>query len=79
MPWSVERRESALHVTVSPPMVGEWEALMDAIEASLTPRPLAIHLPSKIPGATRTDAGLLKMLWQALGSLDIPLLPSASS
>jgi hypothetical protein len=75
MPWSVERIGSALHVHMSPPMTGEWEALMDEIQSDLDPRPLAIHIPSKMPNATKTDSDMLKMLWDALGSLGIPLLP----
>jgi hypothetical protein len=79
MPWSVERVGSALHVQISVPMAGEWEALMDEIQASLDPRPLAIHIPSKMAAATNTDRDMLKMLWDALGSLGIPLLPPPSS
>jgi len=75
MPWSVERIGSALHVRISPPMAGGWEALMDEIQSDLDPRPLAIHIPSKMPDATKTDSDMLKMLWDALGSLGIPLLP----
>jgi hypothetical protein len=78
MPWSVERTGSALHVHVTSPMTGEWEALMDAIQSALDPRPLAIHIPSKMPDATRTDSDMLKMLWDALGSQGIPLLPPAT-
>jgi hypothetical protein len=75
MPWSVQRIGSALHVQVSDPMTGEWEPLMDEIHANLDPRPLAIHIPSKMSDATKTDGDMLKMLWDALGSLGIPLLP----
>jgi hypothetical protein len=78
MPWSVERIGSALHVHIGSPMTGEWEALMDEIQSDLDPRPLAIHIPSKMPGATKTDGDMLKMLWDALGSLGIPLLPPAA-
>jgi hypothetical protein len=75
MPWSIERTGSALHVTISVPMDGEREPLMDEVQANLAPKPLAIHLPSKIEGATKTDGDMLKVLWDALGSLGIPLLP----
>jgi len=75
MPWSVERVGSALHVEISPPMVSEWEPLMDEIQANLNPTPLAIHLPSRIPEATKTDQDMLKVMWQSLGALGIPLLP----
>jgi hypothetical protein len=76
MPWSVEREGSALRVELSAPMVGEWEPLMDEIQAQIgAPRPLAIHLPSRIAGATKTDQDMLKMLWDALGSVGVPLLP----
>jgi hypothetical protein len=75
MPWSVERVGSALHVRLKMPMTGEWEAVMDAVQAELERRPLAIYIPSKMPGATRTDSDMLKVLWDALGSLGVPLLP----
>lgn len=75
MPWSVERIGSTLNVQISIPMNGEWERLMDEIQSSLDPRPLAIHVPSKVEGAAPVDADMLKMLWSALRSLDIPLLP----
>jgi hypothetical protein len=79
MPWSVERVGSGLHVHVAMPMIGEWEAVMDEVQANLDPRPLAIHIPSKMAGATNTDTDMLKMLWDALGSHGIPLLPPTSS
>ena len=75
MPWSVERVGSALHVDITMPMGGGWETLMDEIEANLRPGLLAIHIPSKMAGATKTDTDMLKMLWDALGSHGIPLLP----
>ena len=31
--------------------------------------PLAIYLPSRIAGGSKTDADMLKMLWNALGSI----------
>ncbi len=80
MPWSVEQAGSALHVHISMPMTGEWEPLLDEIENSIgPPRPVAIHLPSKLPGATRTDREMLRLLWDALGSHGIPLLPPAGN
>jgi hypothetical protein len=78
MPWSVERVGSALHVQITLPMAaGGWETLIDEIEANLGPGLLAIHIPSKMAGATKTDSDMLKMLWDALGSHGIPLLPPA--
>jgi hypothetical protein len=74
MPWTVERSGSTLHVEISVP-VASWEALMDEIQANLNPVPKAIVLPSEVPGASTTDRDLLKMLWAALGSEGIPLLP----
>ena len=50
---------------------------MDEIHANLDPKPLAIHIPSKMGDATKTDADMLTMLWDALRSLGIPLLPPA--
>jgi hypothetical protein len=75
MPWTVERHGSALHIEISVPMNGEWEPLMDEVQVSLAPKPLAIHLPSKIEGATKNDRDMLKVLWDALRALEIPLLP----
>ena len=75
MPWSIERKESALHVHITGPMVEQWDALMNGLHDSLTPKPLAIHLPSRIEGGTETDAVRLMVLWETLGSFGIPLLP----
>jgi hypothetical protein len=75
MPWQIERDGSALHVRIDAPMVDEWELLMDEIQANLVPKPLAIYVPSRIEGATETDAGMLILLWQALGDIGILVLP----
>jgi hypothetical protein len=74
MPWSIDRVGSTLRVEISVP-VESWEALMDEIQANLLPVPKAVVLPSEIPGASQADRDLLKMLWAALGSEGIPLLP----
>jgi hypothetical protein len=74
MPWSVERAGSILRVDISVP-VESWEGLMDEIQSNLDPVPTAIVLPSEITGASTADRDLLKMLWAALGSEGIPLLP----
>lgn len=75
VPWSIERDASAVHVRITAPMVEQWDALMNGVHDHLTPRPLAIHLPSRIEGGTETDAVRLMVLWEALGALGIPLLP----
>ena len=75
MPWRVERIKSSLHVSIEPPMAEGWEALLDEIERNLDPKPLAVHLPSRLPNASKVDAEMLKLLWQRLGSHGIPLLP----
>ena len=75
MTWSVERIGSALHVSITMPMTGEWEALLDGIQANLKPKPLAIHIPSKVPGATKDDEEMLRLVWDSLASAAIPLLP----
>jgi hypothetical protein len=77
MPWSVERVGATLRVEITVP-VESWEALMDEIQANLKPVPKAILLPSEVPGASKADRDLLKMLWAALGSEGIPLLPPSS-
>ena len=75
VPWSIERDGSALHIHITGPVVEQWDALMNGIHDHLKPRPLAIHLPSRIEGGTETDAVRLTVLWEALGALGIPLLP----
>ena len=75
MTWSVERIGSALHVSITMTMTGEWEALLDGIQANLKPKPLAIHIPSKVPGATKDDEEMLRVVWNSLASAAIPLLP----
>jgi hypothetical protein len=77
MTWSVERIGSALHVSIAVPMAGEWDALLDEIQANMTPKPLAIHIPSKVPGATKDDEEMLRVVWVSLSSAQIPLLPPA--
>jgi len=57
------------------PMAGEWETLLDEIQTSLKPKPLAIHIPSKVPGATADDEAMLTVVWDSLAAAGIPLLP----
>jgi hypothetical protein len=75
MTWSIERVGSALHVSIATPMSGEWDALLDEVHAQLNPKPLAIHIPSKVPGATKDDEEMLRVVWVSLSSAGIPLLP----
>ena len=74
MPWEIEHDASALHVRIEVPMNGEWEALMDEVQSSLKPLPKAIYLPARLSDASRTDADMLKILWQSLTDLGIPIL-----
>ncbi len=74
MPWKIQREASAVRVQIEAPMGGEWERLMDEIQATLQPVPLAVYLPSKVQGGTKTDADMLKILWQSLVDLGIPIL-----
>jgi hypothetical protein len=75
MTWSVARVGSALHVSIAVPMTGEWEALLEDIQANLDPKPLAIHIPSKVEGATTNDEEMLRVVWDSLAAAGIPLLP----
>ena len=75
MPWSVERDSSALHVRITPPMLDEWEDLLDAVRANLEPVPYAIYLPSRIEGSSQLDSEMLTELWQTLQKLGILILP----
>ncbi|HJX08777.1 MAG TPA: hypothetical protein VJ736_11985 [Actinomycetota bacterium] len=75
MTWSVERVGSALHVSIAMPMQGTWDGLLEEIQANLKPKPLAIHIPSKVPGASKEDEEMLRVVWDSLAAVGIPLLP----
>jgi hypothetical protein len=74
LPWDIERDGSVLHVRLTPPLVDDWEAILEAIHSSLVPRPVAIYLPPAIEGGSATDADMIKLLWGAVESLGIPIL-----
>ena len=74
MPWEIQREASAVRVQIEAPMGGEWERLMDEIQASLKPVPKAVYLPSRLPSGTKTDADMLKILWRSLTDLGLPIL-----
>jgi hypothetical protein len=75
VPWSVKRDESVLRVEVKAPMDGEWEPLMDAVDAKFDPTPIAVYLPARIPSASETDAEMLRLLWQTITSRGVPIMP----
>ena len=75
MPWSVKRDQSVLRVEVRDPMDGEWQLLMDAVDAKFNPPPLAVYLPARIPSASQTDAEMLKLLWQIIAARGVPIMP----
>jgi hypothetical protein len=74
MPWEIQREASALHVRIELPMTGQWEAVMDEVQSSLKQTPKAVYLPARLSGASRTDADMLKILWQRVTDLGIPIL-----
>ena len=74
MPWEMHREGLALHVDITAPMEGEWETLMDEIQASLMPPPKAIYLPSHLNDGTSIDADMLRIIWQGLTELGIPIM-----
>ena len=59
-------------------MVGEWEKLLDSVDAHLEPTPSAIYLPSRVDGASALDAGMLSELWATLRKMGVIILPSPS-
>jgi hypothetical protein len=61
-------------VNILAPMEGEWEALMDELEANLDPPPKAIYMPTQVTGGTKTDQDMLKIVWQSLNDVGIPIL-----
>jgi hypothetical protein len=75
MPWSVKRDQSVLRIEVRDPMDGEWQALLDAVDARFDPTPIAVYLPARIPSASETDAEMLKVLWQTIASRGVPIMP----
>jgi hypothetical protein len=75
MPWSVKRDRSVVRVEIKAPMAAEWEALLEAVKAELEPMPLAVYIPARIPSADETDADMLKLLWQTVGSRGVPIMP----
>lgn len=56
-------------------MDGEWQSLMEAVDAKFNPPPLAIYLPARIPSATQTDAEMLKLPWQIVAARGVPIMP----
>ncbi len=75
VPWTVKRDQSVLRIEVKDPMDGEWEALLDAVDAKFDPPPIAVYLPARIPSASQTDADMLKLLWQTITSRGVPIMP----
>ena len=75
MPWEIQREASAVRVHILAPMEGEWQALMDELEANMTPVPLAVYMPSQVTGGTASDADQRKIIWRGLTDLGIPTLP----
>ncbi len=74
MPWGIDREGQALRVHILAPMEGEWERLMDELQDNLTPLRKAVYMPSQVTGGTATDADMLKIVWQSLVDLGIPIL-----
>jgi hypothetical protein len=78
-PWRVERIGSTLVITMSAPMAGHWNTLLDEIQAHLRPPPRAIYLPSRIERASAGDAHMLEQLWETLGSFGISNLHASDA
>jgi hypothetical protein len=74
MPWEIQREGSALRIKIDAPMGAQWEALMYEVHSNLKPIPKAVYLPARLPDGTRTDADMLKILWQSLNDLGVPIL-----
>jgi hypothetical protein len=76
MAWVVERTGPILHVDIDGP-VGDWELLLDDVNARLDPRPAAVTLPRRVEGGTGTDARQLRMLWSLLAMRGLTIQRSA--
>jgi hypothetical protein len=76
--WSITRDGSTMHLDIQMP-VADWGELLDSVQAALEPRPNAVVLPSSIEGATATDAQMLRVLWDALASVAVPLVDAADA
>ena len=46
---------------------------MDELQLNLEPMPKAVYLPARLPGGSRTDADMLKIIWQSLSDLGVPI------
>ena len=72
MSWEIERRGGVLHIRIEAP-VGPWSELLDSVAESLSPPPVAILLPARIPGGDDTDAQQIRQLWTVLNAIGMPL------
>jgi len=55
-------------------MEGEWEALTQELHRQLDPKPAAVYIPSQIIGGSKTDADMLRIIWNSLQEAGIVIL-----
>jgi hypothetical protein len=65
MAWAVRRTGSKLQVDIQLP-VDDWEAVLDGVRDRIRPDVTSIVVPRELPGASATEATLLRLLGQAL-------------
>jgi hypothetical protein len=75
MPWEIQRIDHAIDVRITPPMDGQWLALMDELQANLNPIPKWAYVPSRLHGGTPHDADMLRRTWRSLTDLGIVIQP----
>jgi hypothetical protein len=73
VPWGIQHDGSTLRVQIQAPMDGNGKRLMDELQVSRKPMPKAVYLPARLPEGSRTDADMLKIIWQSLSDLGVPI------
>lgn len=72
MPWDIRHDESSVHLDIAAPVGSAWEEILDSVYEEA---PSTVYLPSELPGASREDAALLKLLGAGLARAGILVLP----
>jgi hypothetical protein len=74
MPWSLERTDATLLVSITAP-VDDWDAVLMAVDEALADTPPTVTLPTGLPGGSKTDREMLTSLWRAVGASGTQTVP----
>jgi hypothetical protein len=72
VPWDIRRHESSVRLDIAAPVGNAWEEILDAIHEE---EPRTVYLPPDLPGASKTDTALLRLLGVVLAAAGILVLP----